>query len=139
MVELNQCINYLLTTAQHTVFQELSSKLSVYGITPVQYGVLYCLWILDKTNPKEIAEELQLENSTISGVLERMEKKELIKRSVSKEDRRFIEISLTELGNSLKEPVLKTVEEVNKYFTKNLEEKEEQVFKKTLRAIAKIK
>lgn len=49
-----------------------------------------------KTKPKEIAAELKLENSTISGVLERMEKKELIERQVSKEDRRFIEVVLTE-------------------------------------------
>ena len=27
-MELNQCINYLLTTAQHAVFQEMSAQLS---------------------------------------------------------------------------------------------------------------
>ena len=88
-MELTQCINYLLTTAQHKVFQEMSSRLEKFDVTPVQYGVMYCLWIEGKTKPKEIAAELKLENSTISGVLERMEKKELIERQVSKEDRRF--------------------------------------------------
>ena len=79
-MELTQCINYLLTTAQHKVFQEMSSRLEKFDVTPVQYGVMYCLWIEGKTKPKEIAAELKLENSTISGVLERMEKKELIER-----------------------------------------------------------
>ena len=77
-MELTQCLNYLLTTAQHKVFQEMSSRLEKFDVTPVQYGVMYCLWIEGKTKPKEIAAELKLENSTISGVLERMEKKELI-------------------------------------------------------------
>ena len=72
-MELTQCINYLLTTAQHKVFQEMSSRLEKFDVTPVQYGVMYCLWIEGKTKPKEIAAELKLENSTISGVLERME------------------------------------------------------------------
>ena len=56
---------------------------------------------------KEIAAELKLENSTISGVLERMEKKELIERQVSKEDRRFIEVVLTEKGKALQNPILR--------------------------------
>ena len=94
-MELNQCINYLLTTAQHAVFQEMSAQLSKFDVTPVQYGVMYCLWVKKKNSPKEIAEELRLENSTISGVLERMEKKGLIKRKVSKEDRRGVESLLS--------------------------------------------
>ena len=52
-MELTQCINYLLTTAQHKVFQEMSSRLEKFDVTPVQYGVMYCLWIEGKTKPKE--------------------------------------------------------------------------------------
>ena len=37
-MELTQCINYLLTTAQHKVFQEMSSRLEKFDVTPVQYG-----------------------------------------------------------------------------------------------------
>lgn len=51
-MELTQCINYLLTTAQHKVFQEMSSRLEKFDVTPVQYGVMYCLWIEGKTKPK---------------------------------------------------------------------------------------
>ena len=51
-MELNQCINYLLTTSQHRVFQEVSKRLEPFDVTPVQYGVLYCLWKGDKTNLK---------------------------------------------------------------------------------------
>ena len=56
-----------------------------------------------ETKPKEIAAELKLENSTISGVLERMEKKELIERQVSKEDRRFIEVVINRERKSITE------------------------------------
>lgn len=51
-MELTQCINYLLTTAQHKVFQEMSSRLEKFDVTPVQYGVMYCLWIEGKTKTK---------------------------------------------------------------------------------------
>ena len=39
-MELNQCINYLLTTSQHRGFQEVSKRLENYDVTPVQYGDL---------------------------------------------------------------------------------------------------
>ena len=51
-MDIRECINYLLTTAQHQVFQLLSSKLAPYGITPGQYGVLNCLWRKEAVNPK---------------------------------------------------------------------------------------
>ncbi|MBS7009618.1 MarR family winged helix-turn-helix transcriptional regulator [Anaerostipes sp.] len=137
-MELNQCINYLLTTAQHAVFQEMSSQLAKYDVTPVQYGVMYCLWVKKKNSPKEIAEELKLENSTISGVLERMEKKGLIKRKVSKEDRRFVEIVLTDKGNDLEEPILDTVDEVNRIVLKDMGQQEQEALKASLRHLAGI-
>lgn len=135
-MELTQCINYLLTTAQHKVFQEMSSRLEKFDVTPVQYGVMYCLWIEGKIkNQKEIAAELKLENSTISGVLERMEKKELIERQVSKEDRRFIEVVLTEKGKALQNPILATVEEVNKDVLSEMSQEEQSELKKALRIL----
>ena len=137
-MELTQCINYLLTTAQHAVFQEMSARLASYDLTPVQYGVLYCLWCKNKTKPKEIAEELKLENSTISGVLERMEKKELIERQISKEDRRFVEICLTIKGEALQKPVLQTVEEVNNDVMKVIPVEKQEELKQLLRALAGI-
>ena len=84
-MELTQCINYLLTTSQHTVFQFLSGKLSEYDLTPSQYGVLSCLWQREFATPKQISEILCLETSTISGVLDRMQKKGLIDRVINKE------------------------------------------------------
>ena len=135
-MELNQCINYLLTTSQHRVFQEVSKRLENYDVTPVQYGVLHCLWKGDKTTPKEIASELELENSTISGILDRMEKKNLLKRQVSTEDRRYIEVVLTEKGASLEKPVLDTIDQANLDILASIPEEEQQILKKNLRLLA---
>lgn len=135
---LEDCVNYLLTTAQHSVFLKMTEKLSVFDITPVQYAVLYCLWESDKRSPKEIAERLKLENSTISGILERMEKKDLIKRSISKEDRRFIQVVLTKKGASLKEDVLTTVEQVNNEVLAIFSDVESETLKQHLRTLAGI-
>lgn len=47
MVELNSCVNFLLTKAQLAVNQEFKLMLADYEITPVQCGVLNCLYKQD--------------------------------------------------------------------------------------------
>lgn len=135
-MELNQCINYMLTTAQHTIFQELNSRLALYDITPVQYGVMNCLWREQMLSPKEIAEQLMIENSTISGVLERMEKKKLISRNISMEDRRFVQVELTERGRKLEMPVLNEVERFNREVYASMTKEEEENLKALLKKLA---
>ena len=74
-VDYTRCINFLLTISQHEVFLIFSEHLAEFGITPGQYGVLACLWKNETLTPKEIATILRVENSTISGVLDRMQKR----------------------------------------------------------------
>ena len=135
-MEFNECINYLLTTAQHAVFQRMTERLSEYDITPGQYGILNCLWSHKSVNPKEIAKILCLETSTISGVMDRMQKKGIIDRQVSKEDRRCVQVMLTDVGKELEEPVLRIVEEVNKEVMAGFTPAEEALLKDCLRRIA---
>lgn len=112
-MELLFCISHLLTISQHTVFQRLSANLAPYGITPGQCVVLNCLWQKGPCTPKEIARELHLENSTISGALDRMQKRGVIAREVDSSDRRSVRVVATQKGLSIQEGVLRAVEEIN--------------------------
>lgn len=136
-MELTQCINYLLTTAQHAVFQYLNLKLLEYDITPSQYGVLSCLWEKEYATSKQISEILCLELSTISGVLDRMQKKNLVDKVVNKDDRREVRIYVTQKGKLLQEPIQRIIEEVNQEVLKGFDEKEISNLKEMLRIIAK--
>ena len=136
-MELKECINFLLTTAQHTVFQYLSQRLAPYDITPSQYGILNCLWINDGTClPRQIAELLCLETSTVSGILDKMQKKDLIDRVINPENRREILVMITPKGEALKAPVLKIIDEVNEEVLKDFSPKETEFIRKSLRQIA---
>lgn len=135
-MELTQCINYLLTTAQHSVFQYLNGKLSEYDVTPSQYGVLSCLWQREFATPKQISEILCLETSTISGVLDRMQKKGLIDRVINRDDRREVRVVPTEKGKALQEPISKIIDEVNEEVLKCFTEEEVALLKNQLCIIA---
>ena len=113
-MELRNCINYLLTAAQHEVFLVFSERLADYGITPGQYGVLNCLWSQGSAAPKEIARLLRLENSTVSGILDKLQKRGLVNRVLALNDRRSIRVEPTREGLALRDDVLHTVEELNR-------------------------
>lgn len=133
------CINYLLTIAQHTVFQYFSCELEQYGLTPAQYGVLSCLWDREASTPKQLAEELYLEMSTISGVLDRMQKKGLIERAANEADRRGVIITATEKGMVLKEPVIETIAMLNKRVMSVFNDEAADTFRKNLKRVAEEK
>lgn len=125
-MEYTKCINFLLTIAQHEVFLTFSESLSHFGITPGQYGVLACLWKNDTLTPKEIATILRVENSTISGVLDRMQKRGLIDRVLNPDNRRSIRVKATKEGLALKKPVQKKIEELNEQVLRNFSPKERE-------------
>ena len=135
MNSLDNCINFLLTGAQHAVFQYMKKNLSQFDITPIQYGVLGCIWEFDMHNPKDIAAHLGVENSTISGILERMENKGLIRRMIDSTDRRYIYIELTDVSRDLEIPVRTVVTEVDRKVLEIFNEEEEAALKNALRRL----
>lgn len=114
-MKLSNCINYLLTVSQHEVFLRFYTQLSPFGITPGQYGVLSVLWQSEAgvVAPKDISNVLRLETSTVSGVLDKMQKLGLVHRTLDENDRRSIRVELTEAGWALRDKVLEAIQELN--------------------------
>lgn len=137
-MQLYGCINYLLTVTQHEVFQVFSQGLTPFNITPGQYGVLRCLWENSACTPKEISQVLRLENSTVSGVLDRMEKKGLIKRELDSNDRRSIRVVLTPEGASMRDGVLEIIDDLNKQVLDVLSPEQREIFIDSLRKIGEV-
>ncbi|MCD8081966.1 MAG: MarR family transcriptional regulator [Clostridiales bacterium] len=136
-MQLEDSIHFLLTVSQHTVFQRLSRELTPYDITPSQYGVLSCLWSAGGVCfPRQIAETLSLETSTVSGILDRMQRKELITRGINQDNRREIFVSMTEKGEALREPLQKIVENLNDEMLQGFTEEERAFLKKALLRMA---
>lgn len=135
-MELVRCINFLLSAAQHNVFQYLSSQLAPYGITPGQYGVLNCLWTHKELTPKQIGEILHLEASSISGILDRMQKSGLIERMTDPDNRRAVLVSPTQKAMELQLPVGKIIDEMNTYVMESFSDQEREALLQYLTVIA---
>jgi len=121
-VELEQCVNFVLTKAQQSVHQLFKAELVPFGVTPGQYAVLKCLWDQNGQTAKQLAERLFLDSSSVTGILDRMEAKGLIEKHADPKDRRALQVLLTEKGRELEKPLSKVIEKANKKALRNLDE-----------------
>ncbi|MBD1843755.1 MarR family transcriptional regulator [Cyanobacteria bacterium FACHB-63] len=80
-------------------FQEL---LEPYELTPFHWVVLCCLWQEDGQATSEISDQLQQVGGTLTGVLDRMSERGLIRRQRDFQDRRVWRIWLTQAGAQMK-------------------------------------
>lgn len=99
------CVCFLLSRAAQAAQKRLRTLLEPYGITPAQYLILECLWINDGLSPKFLGEVLKFDSATLTGLIDRMEKADLVHREKDPTDRRAIRIKLTEKARELKSPL----------------------------------
>ncbi len=138
---------FLITKIKQLHSRALAQCISDKGIDAFsgeQGKILFVLWQKDKITQKELANETCLAKNTITVMLEKMEKNNLIRRITDEHDKRKSLVILTEHAKSLKksfdeisDEMLKKVykgfseEEIDKYeeylhrIIKNLEEKRE--------------
>ncbi len=99
---LSSQICYPLYSASRLITKAYKPYLDKMGLTYPQYLVLMVLWENDGLSVNQITEKLLLNTNTLSPLLKRMEKMELIQRNRSSEDERSVNIQLTENGKQLK-------------------------------------
>lgn len=132
MEKYDICVHFLLGKALQRVNQTSKSKLSPYGVTPVQFALLRLMWKRDGQFGYALAEKLLLDSATITGILDRLEQNGFIERRVDPRDRRNKLVFLTDKGRSLETPLCKKMEEMNKEVMADFDGEEIQRFKKVL-------
>ncbi|WP_159820733.1 MarR family winged helix-turn-helix transcriptional regulator [Colwellia sp. 20A7] len=94
---------YSLTKLMNRQYSPVLKKL---GLTYSQYLVMLVLWETNNTKAstsvKQLGEKLDLDSGTLSPLLKRLEKQNLVTRVRNKTDERSVEIKLTNVGCELK-------------------------------------
>ena len=101
------CPYYLITRATRSVTAQLRKGLADRGagnVKPAYLGVLMSLWQADGLKANELARRAGLEPSTMTGLLDRMERDGLLERRADPHDRRANRIHLTRDGIDAGEP-----------------------------------
>ena len=83
-----------------------------FGVTEQQWRVLRVLWEQKHLTSAKISILTLLPSPSLVGILDRLEKKELVKRLRSSSDRREINIIITDKGRELQSEVMPKVKKI---------------------------
>lgn len=99
------------------------------GVYPGQPPMLFILNQEDGLSQKKLANKLKIKPSTITVMLKRMEKANLIVRKKDVKDQRVSRVYLTEKGKKVCEDTIKVVKQIERECFKDFTEEEKETLK----------
>lgn len=105
-------LGYRIKLLSQLLNRRLQALLEPFGLTAFQWEVLCCLWKENGVPTSTLSEQLQQLGGTLTGVLDVMEKRGLVRRERDSQDRRIWRVWLTDDGEQLKQVLPSLVNEL---------------------------
>ena len=117
-----------------------NSVLHPYGLTISQYKILKYLSLRqpELLRQADIEAFFQMSNPTVTGLLNSLEKKDLIRRVENPDDRRSKLVQLTDRMSDLDLDLLKIGDEIEATFSSHLTKRENEELKRLLRKLSDV-
>jgi DNA-binding MarR family transcriptional regulator len=120
---------------QGRLFERLLSEYKIDQFNGAQGRILYVLWNDDNIPISRLSEKTGLAKTTLTSMLDRLEKSGHIQRVYDPNDRRTVKIMLTKTAKSMKNKYDEVSTRMNKIFYKGFKDKEIIAFENTLTRI----
>jgi len=117
------------------IFSRILKQHNINEINPAQGRILFVLWEHDEIPITELSKKTQLEKSTLTAMLDRLEHDGYIRRLASKEDRRKTIIKRTDKDKSFQREYYQISDEMTALFYKDFSETEIDRFEGYLQRI----
>jgi MarR family transcriptional regulator, lower aerobic nicotinate degradation pathway regulator len=115
---------FLLAKAYQRFFACFRDGLEPFGITPPQFALLAFLWQQDGLSQTELADKTEVDRTTLSGMVDRLQKLELVERLRHPSDRRVWLVQLTAAGREMESQLVPIALQVRERLAANLEDDE---------------
>lgn len=109
---------------QGRIFEKLLAEHSISAFNGAQGRILFVLWEKDDIPISELSRKTGLAKTTLTSMLDRMEKQALIERFYPPSDRRTIRIRLTDTARQFHAKYEQVSEEMNQIFYKGFSDEE---------------
>ena len=125
---------FLISKVCQKLIINLQKAFSENGVegTPIQVMLLFFLQKNDGSSLTQISQGLMLENPTVTGLIDRLEKLGYVKRSDHPNDRRVYLVHITERGNKVANKALPIIKKLNEQIKEGYSKREIDDFKKVL-------
>ncbi len=120
---------------QSRIFEKLLKANDIDDLNGAQGRILFVLWQADNLPIHELSQKTSLAKTTLTSMLDRMEKKGYLKRALDPDDRRQIRIVLTEKAIAMRDRYQSVSIQMNNIFYKGFAEEEILRFDNTLAKI----
>ena len=108
----NDSVGYLMRRVLLALTQDTDKRLEPHGLTHAQWGPLFMIRKSGSATVAELARELQIDPGAMTRLLDRLESKGLCKRLRSTDDRRVVNVALTDEGRKAADKVPVALAEV---------------------------
>ncbi|MFZ5596639.1 MAG: MarR family winged helix-turn-helix transcriptional regulator [Bacillota bacterium] len=129
MEDFTDFICYQMKASMKKVEKYMGQRFEEYGVNLAQSFILFSLLERDGLTLTEIGNRTGIENSSLTTMVDRLEKEELVKRSLDAQDRRVIRLFITSRGRELAEKVLDMGTDFNRRLRNCLGDSEEHFIK----------
>lgn len=129
-LKIENQICFPLYACSREIIKQYKPFLDKIDLTYTQYITMMVLWEKKQLSAKELGNVLFLDSGTLTPLLKKLESKGLLTRERSKEDERNLTVTITEVGERLKEKALDVPEQMAK--CSNLEPEEAAMLYKIL-------
>lgn len=103
VLKLDNQLCFPLYAVSKEIVRKYTPFLSEIDLTYTQYIVMMVMWEHKEVSVKELGQKLFLDSGTLTPLLKTLEKKGFVKRERSKDDERFLVVSITDEGMELRE------------------------------------
>ncbi|WP_298844183.1 MarR family winged helix-turn-helix transcriptional regulator [Clostridium sp.] len=137
MFDIESCVCFINSKTSKKMANMFNERLIPLGVTRVQWIAMYYLLKYGDLSQKELGEKMDIKESTVARLLDRMEEDGLIIRTQASEDRRVKYIKLTHKGRERIEELLPEGQNMSNFFSMGITEEEIEVFKRVLKKFMK--
>ena len=123
---LDNNLGFQIVIAARSMKRTLEIRLNEYGITSSQYTVLEILRKYNGLSLSDLGRLLHFDNPTITGIIHRMARAKLVRRTRDRNDRRVIKVYLTPQGCELQSNLPKLAKSVNAKAVENFQKSEKK-------------
>lgn len=103
ILKLDNQLCFALYACSREITKLYKPHLEELGLTYTQYITLLVLWEQDNIKIKRLGNILHLDSGTLTPLLNKLEKADIVKRVRDKSDERNVFVKLTDKGNEMKE------------------------------------
>ncbi|MEW6034463.1 MAG: MarR family transcriptional regulator [Chloroflexota bacterium] len=118
------------------VYNLYHQPLAKYGLTPSQLFVFSALWMEDGINFSDLASRVSIDVSTLTGIIDRMEREGFVERKPDPRDRRSIRLFLTQNAKETGPAILMLADDLDAVLRRPFSQEEMETFERVLRALA---